>query len=68
MGREPGFQSIGHATNVADGLALIETFDPDLVTVNVHLGPSDASASIAQITDVTRTCAWSSWPRSPTRP
>jgi len=51
MGREPGFESIGHATNVADGLALIETFDPDLVTVNVHLGPSDGIASIAQITE-----------------
>lgn len=51
MGREPDFESIGHATNVADGLDLIETFDPDLVTVNVHLGPGDGIASIAQITE-----------------
>ena len=51
MGSEPDFESIGHATNVADGLDLIETFDPDLVTVNVHIGPSDGIASITQITE-----------------
>jgi DNA-binding NarL/FixJ family response regulator len=51
MGREPDFESIGHATNVAAGLDLIETFEPDLVTVNVHLGPGDGIASIAQITE-----------------
>jgi len=50
MGREPDFESVGHATNVADGLDLIETFEPDLVAVNVHIGPGDGIASIAQIT------------------
>ena len=51
MGREPDFESIGHATNVTDGLGLIETFEPDLVTVDVHLTPGDGIASIAQITE-----------------
>ena len=51
MGREPDFESIGYARNVADGLALIETFQPDLVAVNVHVGPSDGIASMAQITE-----------------
>ena len=51
MGREPDFESVGHATNVADGLDLIETFEPDLVAVNVHIGPGDGIAAIAQITE-----------------
>jgi len=51
MGGEPDFEAIGHATNVADGLDLIETFEPDLVAVNVHIGPGDGIASIAQITE-----------------
>ena len=51
MGSEPDFESIGHATNVADGLDLIETFNPDLVAVNVHIGPGDGIAAIAQITE-----------------
>ncbi|MGZ8769355.1 response regulator [Aeromicrobium sp.] len=51
VGREPDFESIGHATNVADGLDLIEAFEPDLVAVNVHLGPGDGIAPIAQITE-----------------
>ena len=51
MGGEPDFESIGHATNLADGLDLIETFEPDLVAVNVHIGPGDGIASIAQITE-----------------
>ena len=51
MGREPDFESVGHATNVADGLDLIETFQPDLVAVNVHIGPGDGIASIARITE-----------------
>jgi DNA-binding NarL/FixJ family response regulator len=49
MNSEPGFEAIGHATNVADGLAMIETFEPDLVAVNVHVGRSEGIASIAQI-------------------
>ena len=51
MGREPDFESVGHATNVVDGLDLIETFEPDLVAVNVHIGPGDGIASVAQITE-----------------
>ena len=51
MEREPDFESVGHATNVADGLDLIEAFEPDLVAVNVHIGPGDGIASIAQITE-----------------
>ena len=50
MGSEPDFEAIGHATNVPDGLALIDTFEPDLVAVNVHVGRSEGIASIAQIT------------------
>lgn len=51
MGSEPDFESIGHATSVADGLDLIETFEPDFVAVNAHIGPGDGIASIAQITE-----------------
>lgn len=51
VGREPDFESIGHATNVSDGLDLIETLEPDLVAVNVHIGPGDGIAAIAQITE-----------------
>ena len=51
MGREPDFESVGHATSVAQGLEVIETFAPDLVTVNVHIGPGDGIAGIAQITE-----------------
>jgi len=51
MSGEPDFESIGHATNVPDGLDLIKTFHPDLVAVNVHIGPGDGIASIAQITE-----------------
>ena len=51
MGREPDFESIGHAKNVNDGLDLIETLEPDLVAVNVHIGPGDGIASIAQIAE-----------------
>ena len=51
MRGEPDFESIGHAKNLADGLDLIETFEPDLVAVNVHIGPGDGIASIAQITE-----------------
>ena len=49
MGSEPDFEAIGHATNVLDGLALIDTLEPDLVAVNVHVGRSEGIASIAQI-------------------
>jgi len=49
--REPDVETIGHATNVADGLAVIETLQPDLVAVNVNVGPSDGIAYIAQITE-----------------
>ncbi len=51
MGSERGFESIGHARNVSDGLAMIETFKPDLAVVNVHVGPSDGIASIVGITE-----------------
>jgi DNA-binding NarL/FixJ family response regulator len=51
VGRDPGFEAVEHATNVPDGLALIGTFEPDIVAVNVHVGPSDGIASIAQITE-----------------
>ena len=51
MGSEPDFDSLGHATNVADGLDLIEALEPDLVAVNVHIGPGDGIASIALITE-----------------
>ena len=51
MGSEPGFESIGHATNVADGLDVIEAFAPDLVAVNIHIGPGDGIAAIAPITE-----------------
>jgi DNA-binding NarL/FixJ family response regulator len=51
MGSEPDFESVGNATNVADGLDLIETFEPDLVAVNVHIGPSDGIAGVAQINE-----------------
>ena len=50
MRSAPDLESIGHATNVGDGLDLIETFQPDLVAVSVHIGPGDGIASIAQIT------------------
>ena len=30
---------------------MIETFEPDLVAVNVHIGLGDGIASIAQITE-----------------
>jgi len=51
VGREPDFESVGHATNVADGLELIERFEPDVVAVSVHIGPGDGIAAIAQITE-----------------
>jgi len=51
MGREPDFESVGHATNVVEGLDLMETFEPDLVAVNVHLGPGDGMAAVAWIND-----------------
>ena len=50
MNSEPDFESIGHATNVPDGLALIDPFEPDLVAVNVHVGRGEGITSIAQIT------------------
>ena len=50
MNSEPDFEAIGHATNVPDGLALIDTFEPDLVAVNVHVGRGEGITSIAQIT------------------
>jgi DNA-binding NarL/FixJ family response regulator len=31
---------------------VIETFAPDLVAVNVHIGPGDGIAAIAQITEI----------------
>src|SRR6188768_1998525 len=51
MGGEPDFESVGHAKNVAEGLDAIETFAPDLVAVNVHIGPGDGLAGIAEITE-----------------
>ncbi|MDO9497616.1 MAG: response regulator transcription factor [Nocardioides sp.] len=51
MGKDPDFEAIGHATNLADGLDLIETFEPDLVAVNGHIGPGDGVAAIAQISE-----------------
>ena len=50
MEKEPDFESVGHATNIADGLDLIETLEPDVVALNVHMGPGDGVAAIAQIT------------------
>lgn len=50
MSGEPDFEAVGHATNVADGLDLIETMRPDLVALNVHIGPGDSLADIRQIT------------------
>jgi DNA-binding NarL/FixJ family response regulator len=52
MGKEPDFESVGHATNVAEGLDIIETYAPDLVAVNVQIGPCDGITAIAQITDL----------------
>ena len=51
MGREPDVEAVEHATNVADGLALIEAFEPDLVAVNVRVGASDGITCMAQITE-----------------
>jgi two-component system nitrate/nitrite response regulator NarL len=51
MGREPDFEAVGHATNVVDGLDLMESFEPDFVMVNVHLGPGDGMAAVACIND-----------------
>jgi len=51
MGREPDFESVGHATNVVEGLDLMESSEPDLVAVNVHLGPGDGMAAVAWIND-----------------
>jgi DNA-binding NarL/FixJ family response regulator len=52
LGEEPDLESVGYATNVAQGLDLIETVAPDLVAVNVHIGPGDGIAAIAQIIDL----------------
>jgi CheY-like chemotaxis protein len=49
MGTEPDFDAVGHATNVADGLDMIRTLEPDLVMVNVHVGPRDGIADITRI-------------------
>jgi DNA-binding NarL/FixJ family response regulator len=51
IGREPDFESVHHATNLADGLDLIARTLPDLVALNVHIGPRDGLSAVVQITE-----------------
>jgi len=68
VGTEPDFEAIMHAANIPDGLALMGTFQPDLVALNVHVGPADGIASIAQITERhpnVRVIALAAFPNAP---
>jgi DNA-binding NarL/FixJ family response regulator len=51
LSHEPDFACVGHAQNVDEGMALVESLRPDLVIMDVQLGDGDGIAATAELTD-----------------
>jgi DNA-binding NarL/FixJ family response regulator len=51
LSREPDFACVGHAQNVDEGMALVESVRPDLVIMDVQLGDGDGIAATAELTE-----------------
>ncbi|MGA8210809.1 MAG: response regulator transcription factor [Nocardioidaceae bacterium] len=49
LGAEPDLECVGHAQNVTDGLALVESVHPDIVVMDVRLGDGDGVAAAAEL-------------------
>jgi len=47
---EADFECVGHAQSVADGAALVESLQPDIVVMDVKLGDGDGIAATAELT------------------
>ena len=50
LASQPDFECVGHAQNVSDGLALVESLQPDIVVMDVRLGDGDGIAATAELT------------------
>jgi DNA-binding NarL/FixJ family response regulator len=48
---EPDIDCVGHAQNVAEGLALVDRLQPDIVVMDVQLGDGDGIAATAELID-----------------
>lgn len=48
---EPGFDAVGCAHSVADGLRMVEELSPDVVIMDVRLGDGDGIAATAELTE-----------------